>query len=100
MPPKKSAEPSEAEIIFARASVALAKNQRLIASWLPPKSEEETARESSNGTEGEDDDDRLETGNGLYVIPPPSLPPLQDPITSFSALLGFVLFSELTMNTG
>lgn len=31
--------PSEADIIFNRASVALAKSQRLIASWLPPPSE-------------------------------------------------------------
>lgn len=45
---------SEADIIFSRASVALAKSQRLIASWLPPptpselaaaKSEEEIERE-------------------------------------------------------
>ena len=35
MPPNKG--PSEADIVFNRASVALAKNQRLIASWLPPR---------------------------------------------------------------
>ena len=34
----KSSEPSEADIIFNRASLALAKSQRLIESWLPPKS--------------------------------------------------------------
>jgi hypothetical protein len=34
-------QPSEAEIIFSRASVALAKSQRLIASWLPPPTDEE-----------------------------------------------------------
>jgi hypothetical protein len=52
MPPNK--EPSEGDIVFNRASVALAKNQRLIASWLPPrtaqelsssKTDEELARE-------------------------------------------------------
>ena len=32
---------SEADLIFARANVALAKSQRLIASWLPPRTEEE-----------------------------------------------------------
>ncbi|MCJ1469998.1 hypothetical protein MMC07_008643 [Pseudocyphellaria aurata] len=46
--------PSEADIIFNRASVALARSQRLVASWLPPptasdlanaKSEEELERE-------------------------------------------------------
>ncbi|KAF2431237.1 hypothetical protein EJ08DRAFT_696624 [Tothia fuscella] len=42
MPPK-SKEPSEAEIVFNRANVALAKSQRLIASWLPPKTPEELA---------------------------------------------------------
>ncbi|MCJ1392079.1 hypothetical protein MMC18_004946 [Xylographa bjoerkii] len=31
----------EADIIFNRANVALAKSQRLIASWLPPRTEEE-----------------------------------------------------------
>jgi hypothetical protein len=42
MPPK-SKEPSEAEIVFNRANVALAKSQRLIASWLPPRTPEELA---------------------------------------------------------
>ncbi|KAF2396262.1 hypothetical protein EJ06DRAFT_250665 [Trichodelitschia bisporula] len=50
MPPAKG--PSEADIVFNRASVALASSQRLIASWLPPatdtgptKTEEELAKE-------------------------------------------------------
>jgi hypothetical protein len=41
MAPKS--EPSEAEIVFARAQVAHAKMQRLVASWLPQKSAEELA---------------------------------------------------------
>ena len=36
-----STSTSEADIIFNRANVALAKSQRLIASWLPPPTEEE-----------------------------------------------------------
>ena len=49
-----SKPPSEADIIFNRASVALAESQRLVASWLPPptasdllhaKSAEELERE-------------------------------------------------------
>jgi len=36
-----STSTSEADIIFNRANVALAKSQRLIASWLPPRTEEE-----------------------------------------------------------
>ena len=34
-------EASEADIVFNRANVALAKSQRLVASWLPPRTEEE-----------------------------------------------------------
>ncbi|KAL8947161.1 MAG: hypothetical protein Q9222_006530 [Ikaeria aurantiellina] len=34
-------QPSEADIIFNRANVALAKSQRLVASWLPPRTDEE-----------------------------------------------------------
>lgn len=33
-----SEDVSEADVIFNRASLALVKSQRLIASWLPPKS--------------------------------------------------------------
>jgi hypothetical protein len=42
MPPKTK-EPTEADIVFNRANVALAKSQRLIASWLPPRTSEELA---------------------------------------------------------
>lgn len=34
-------QPSEADILFNRANVALAKSQRLVASWLPPLTQEE-----------------------------------------------------------
>ncbi|KAL9597332.1 MAG: hypothetical protein Q9219_005198 [cf. Caloplaca sp. 3 TL-2023] len=34
-------QPSQADIIFNRANVALAKTQRLVASWLPPPTEDE-----------------------------------------------------------
>ncbi|KAL9005128.1 MAG: hypothetical protein Q9188_002082 [Gyalolechia gomerana] len=34
-------QPTEADILFNRANVALAKSQRLVASWLPPRTEEE-----------------------------------------------------------
>lgn len=37
---------SEADVIFNRANLALAKSQRLVASWLPPKSAEENAADS------------------------------------------------------
>jgi hypothetical protein len=40
----KEKEPSEADIVFNRANIALAKHQRLVASWLPPPSAEELAK--------------------------------------------------------
>ncbi|KAL8750602.1 MAG: hypothetical protein Q9199_006962 [Rusavskia elegans] len=36
-----TAHPSDADIIFNRANVALAKSQRLVASWLPPRTDDE-----------------------------------------------------------
>ena len=36
-----SKDASEADIIFNRTNVALAKSRRLIASWLPPRTEDE-----------------------------------------------------------
>lgn len=38
---------SEADIIFNRASVALSRSQRLIASWLPPQNPSELANAKS-----------------------------------------------------
>ncbi|KAL8723773.1 MAG: hypothetical protein Q9225_000068 [Loekoesia sp. 1 TL-2023] len=34
-------QPSEADIIFNRANVTLARSKRLVASWLPPRTEDE-----------------------------------------------------------
>jgi len=56
MPPK-SKEPSEADIVFNRANVALAKSQRLIASWLPQRTPEELANaKTEEELEKEDQD--------------------------------------------
>ncbi|KAF2673129.1 hypothetical protein BT63DRAFT_421308 [Microthyrium microscopicum] len=43
----KPTEPSEADIVFNRANVALAKHQRLVASWLSPPSAQELASAKS-----------------------------------------------------
>jgi hypothetical protein len=43
----KQKEPSEADIVFNRANVALATHQRLVASWLPPRSDAELANAKS-----------------------------------------------------
>lgn len=46
--------PSEADIIFNRANIALARSQRLVASWLPPRS---TTASTDSGAENKQDDD-------------------------------------------
>ncbi|KAF2145084.1 uncharacterized protein K452DRAFT_316207 [Aplosporella prunicola CBS 121167] len=46
MPPAAAARPDE--IAFNRASVALARSQALIASWLPPRTTEEAASAKSD----------------------------------------------------
>lgn len=59
------AQPSEADIIFNRASVALAKSQRLVASWLPPKTTEELANTKS--------EEELENEESAIFTPAPEL---------------------------
>lgn len=67
MPPKAPPEPSEAEIILNRTNVALARSQRLIQSWLPPKPDDATrAGTSHNGApEATNPDDDEEDFRGL-----------------------------------
>ena len=48
--------PSEADIIFNRANVALARSQRLIQSWLPPKTAEELANTKTEEQLQKDDE--------------------------------------------
>jgi hypothetical protein len=48
---------SQADIIFNRTNVALARSQRLIASWLPPKPQSEQ-QESTQAAADEDEDFR------------------------------------------
>jgi Protein of unknown function (DUF3245) len=43
----RSKEPSEAEVVFNRANVALAKHQRLVESWLPPRASEPAVNPAS-----------------------------------------------------
>lgn len=61
--------PNEADIIFNRANIALARSQRLVASWLPPRT---TTSEESNtsGTENrQDDDDEIFTAVPERYVP-------------------------------
>lgn len=43
----KDAAPTDADVIFNRANVALARSQSLIQSWLPPKTSQEVAHQKS-----------------------------------------------------
>jgi uncharacterized protein DUF3245 len=56
----KSKPPTDADIIYNRTSLLLARNQRLLSSWLPPPSSEELANQKN--TDGlKDDEDELFT---------------------------------------
>lgn len=39
MPPGKNQGPSEGDVVFNRANVALARSQKLLQSWLPQPTE-------------------------------------------------------------
>jgi hypothetical protein len=54
--------PNEADIIFNRANIALARSQRLVASWLPPRTTpSENSTESGADNKQDDDDDKVFT---------------------------------------
>ncbi|KAI7158478.1 hypothetical protein KC349_g4815 [Hortaea werneckii] len=53
---KPNNEPSEADVILNRTNVALARSQRLIQSWLPPKPSEESAATQSTPAEDDEED--------------------------------------------
>ena len=61
----ESTSTSEADVIFNRANVALAKSQRLIASWLPPRTEEELRNAKS--------DEQIEKEEAELFTPVPEL---------------------------
>ena len=44
----KSKEPSEADVVFNRANLALARHKKLVSSWLPPLSKEQVANQKSS----------------------------------------------------
>jgi hypothetical protein len=49
--------PSEADIIFNRANIALARSQRLVASWLPPRTTTTSEQSKASGEDNQRDDD-------------------------------------------
>ncbi|KAL1865988.1 hypothetical protein Plec18167_009238 [Paecilomyces lecythidis] len=52
---------NEADVIFNRANIALARSQRLVASWLPPKSDEDLAEQSKSEEELQREEDEIFT---------------------------------------
>lgn len=44
---------NEADIIFNRANVALARSQRLVASWLPPVADDEKSKDETESEKAE-----------------------------------------------
>lgn len=47
---------NEADVILNRANVALARSQRLVASWLPAPTEEESVTKSEEELQREEDE--------------------------------------------
>lgn len=62
--------PSEADIIFNRANVALAKSQRLVASWLPPRTEAELKSTKSEEQIDQEEQELFTPVPEMYVCIP------------------------------
>lgn len=67
--------PNEADIIFNRANIALARSQRLVASWLPPRTTTTSEESNTSGLDDkqDDDDDEIFTAVPERFVSPPSL---------------------------
>lgn len=61
---------NEADVIFNRANIALARSQRLVASWLPPKSDEELAQQTKSEEELQREEDEIFTAVPEKYVPP------------------------------
>ncbi|KAL9043773.1 MAG: hypothetical protein Q9214_003048 [Letrouitia sp. 1 TL-2023] len=59
---------SEVDIILNRANVALAKSQRLVASWLPPRSEEELKKAKSEEELDREEQEIFKPAPESYVL--------------------------------
>lgn len=59
--------PSDGDVIFNRASVALARSQRLVASWLSPPTAEESAQSKSEEQLEKEDQDTFTPVPELYA---------------------------------
>lgn len=64
--------PNEADIIFNRANIALARSQRLVASWLPPRTTTTSEESNTPGLDDkQDDDDEIFTAVPERSVSPP-----------------------------
>lgn len=59
--------PSDGDVIFNRASVALARSQRLVASWLSPRTAEESAQAKSEQELEKEDQETFKPVPELYA---------------------------------
>lgn len=69
----KAKPPNEADIIFNRANIALARSQRLVASWLPPRTTTTSESNTSGLDDKQDDDDEIFTAVPERFVSSPSL---------------------------
>ncbi|KAH8690959.1 hypothetical protein BGW36DRAFT_389679 [Talaromyces proteolyticus] len=73
-PPPTTTNSNEADIIFNRANVALARSQRLVASWLPPKPVDDDGSAAKSSAETQRLEDEMFTAVperlGLGAAPP------------------------------
>jgi len=70
---RKKGEMSSTDIILNRASVALARSQRLVASWLPPQTTEEQSSNAKSEEELQREEDEIFTAvPETYISPPHS----------------------------
>lgn len=70
---EKDTQPNEAEIIFNRANVALARSQRLVASWLNSPSSSTDEHKDQEAADVKDDDEIFTPVPERYLSPSFSL---------------------------
>lgn len=64
---------TETDIILNKANVALARSQRLVASWLPPPTDEEKAHVKTEEELQQEEDEIFTAVPETYVFPFPRL---------------------------
>lgn len=91
-----SVSQSEADVIFNRANVALARSQRLVASWLPPKTAEELANAKSEEELLREEDEIFTPVPEKYVLSGDF--PFTAPFSPFLIIIIILLFFFTKVN--